>query len=143
MPEYDMSDQKRCFLRRMTKKEEYVTTKQSIVSSTFRFNPIPFLDMNLTYTECCKLSNFTIRNGQPGLDDDKTEAFYIGEVISLNIFYLIRRVKPFCTEPQHKVGPLMEHLHIPRIIELLDQGKTDGEIITTDANLPPAPHGNN
>ncbi|XP_074655792.1 uncharacterized protein LOC141909292 isoform X2 [Tubulanus polymorphus] len=135
---YNMSDHRRCFLRRMTKKEEYVTTKQSIVSSTFRFIPSSFIDMNFTYAECCKLSSFTIRNGQPGLGYSG-EAFFKGEVVSLDIFDMIRRVKPFCTEPQQNVGSLMENLSILRILELLDQGETDGELIASDVNLPPAP----
>ncbi|XP_074655796.1 uncharacterized protein LOC141909294 [Tubulanus polymorphus] len=128
--EYNMTEKQRCFLRELVKKEEHVSTKQRIVSSTFRFNPIPFIDMNFTFTECCKLSSFAIRQGKSVLDN-KAGAFYKGEVVSLNIFDLIRRVKPFCTQPQIEIGRLMEHMNIPRINELLDQGKTDGEIITT------------
>ncbi|XP_074654682.1 uncharacterized protein LOC141908496 [Tubulanus polymorphus] len=129
------NDRKRCFLREKTEKLDFISTKQQIVSSTFRFNPTPFLDMNVTYTDCCKVDTFSVGYGAPGRDGRMVGGFFTGEVVSLKIYDMIRRVKPFCTEQQQRVGPLMEHISIPRIIELFDTGVTGGEIVSTEMNL--------
>ncbi|XP_074652420.1 uncharacterized protein LOC141906871 isoform X2 [Tubulanus polymorphus] len=128
--EWKITDRARCFLRQKMTKKNFISTEQQIASATYRYNPFPFMDMNVTFGKCCRFSSFTIKRLGPDFSKifpaekktKVTETLFRGEAVSLpSIIDRIRSIKPFCDEPQQQFKTMTEPFKITRFFEMLDR----------------------